>query len=116
MAFFTGFALERRATQDKACPIAEDQYVPWINAVWQGSARLGAAAGEDILFPAVTFRAGALLIRRVDTGSAARQHRSQPWTAYISSPERSFGSNQVDFGGITSPRSATANNASSEVG
>ncbi len=34
----------------------------------------------------------------------------------IKSPLRSFGSNQVDFGGITSPASAIANKSSIDVG
>ena len=34
----------------------------------------------------------------------------------INSPLRSFGSNQVDLGGMRSPASATANSSSMEVG
>ena len=51
--------------------------------------------------------------RRLSGGESSQQIQSNVW---ITMPSRSFGSNQVDFGGMMSPASATAINSPIEVG
>ena len=72
------------------------------------------------------YRASRIPMRSIDAkkadnplcGQLPNQKRpgKVPYIRWMNSPLLSFGSNQVDFGGMRSPASATANSSSIEVG